>query len=120
MEALMKRIEKDADAFRSSLSDSLEHSPLDDTSAEATMKQYGKDFENATDRLKDRYGDHDAAVDNVKDVLTRAASIDQFMRAHNMSARAQSDWSTLRGDLDELAAAYNGTFDWNTVIFVVK
>jgi hypothetical protein len=120
MKGLMERIESHADAFRSSLGESLENSRLDDTNAEDRIKQYVKDFENVSDQLEDRYDDDNAAVDSVKEVLRRAAGIDQFMQTHNMSARSQSDWSKLRADLDELAAAYNGAFDWTTAIFVLK
>lgn len=120
MEGLLKRTEDHADAFRGSLSDSLDKSRFDDTSAEGRIKGFVKDFEEATDRLKDRYSDKNTAVETATDVLRRAARIDEFMRLNNLSARAQSDWATLRRDLDELAAAYNGTFDWSSVTFAVR
>jgi hypothetical protein len=120
MEGLLKRLEDHADVFKGSLSDSLDKSRFDDTSAEGRIKSYVKDFEEATDRLKDRYSDKNTAVETATDVLRRAAKIDEFMRLNRMSDRAQADWASLRRDLDELAAAYNGTFDWSTVTFVVR
>jgi hypothetical protein len=118
MEGLLKRVEDHADAFKASLSDSLDHSRFDDTSAEGRIKGYVQEFEDATDRLKDRYSDKDTAVETATDVLRRAARIDEFMRLNTMSARSQADWARLRRDLDDLAAAYNRTFNWNSVTFV--
>ncbi len=120
MEALLKRLEKDADSYENSLKDALDHSRFDDTNAEGSIKGYVKDFEEATDRLKDRYSDRNAAVETVTDVLRRGAKIDGFMRTNTMTARAQTDWATLRRDLDELATAYNGSFDWSTATVVIR
>lgn len=120
MEGLLKRLEQHADVFKDSLKDSLDKSRFDDTSAEGRIKSFVKDFEEATDRLKERYSDKNSAVETATDVLRRAARIDEFMRTNTLSARAQTDWATLRHDLDELAAAYNGSFDWSTVTFVIR
>ena len=44
--------------------------------------------------------------------MRRAARIDAFMHAHELSARAQDDWQALRRNLDELATAYNVSWRW--------
>jgi len=48
----------------------------------------------------------------VQAVLDRAARIDEFMNRHSLSEQVQTDWQTLRGNLDELAEAYNVTWRW--------
>ena len=109
---LMGRVEKGADAFRSSLKEAVSHSRFDDTRAEGDINGFVKEFEVATDRLKDRFSKKQAASGDVEEVLRRAAAIDGFMHRHNLSSRAQSDWSSLRRSLDELATAYGVTWNW--------
>jgi len=45
-------------------------------------------------------------------VLDRAMRIDDFMRHHRLSAKVQTDWSTLKTNLDVLARVYNVTWQW--------
>jgi hypothetical protein len=46
-------------------------------------------------------------------VLDRAARIDDFMRRNRLSSKAQDNWATLKGNLDELASAYNVSWRWD-------
>lgn len=112
MKSLLERIEKDADRFRSSLKDALEDSRFDDTRQEDRINDFVKGFEAATDRLEDRFDDDRSASSDVEEVLRRAASIDNFMLRHRLNARAQSDWASLRASLDQLASAYNVSWNW--------
>jgi hypothetical protein len=109
---LLGRIEKGADAFRGSLKDAVSHSRFDDTSAEGNINRFVKDFEVATDHLKEQFSRKQTASSDAEEVLRRAAEIDGFMRRFSLSSRAQSDWSALRGNLDELAVAYGVTWNW--------
>lgn len=115
MESLLARIEQGADRFRSSLAQNLDVSRFDDTKAEDNINQFIKEFEGATDRLKGRFDEDQSAATDVEDVLRRASRIDDFMTAHAMNPRAQNDWLALRRDLDELARAYNVSWNWTGV-----
>ena len=115
MKELLERFEKSADKFRHSLDAALDHSSLDNTKAEDRINDFVKGFEQATDRLKGRFGDDRSAASAVEEVLRRAARIDDFMISHEIRSRAQSDWSALRGNLDELAAAYSVSWNWTGV-----
>jgi hypothetical protein len=112
MKNLLERIEKGADKFRDSLEDALDDTRLDGTRREDRINDFVKDFEAATDRLKDRFDDDRSAAGAAEQVLSRAASIDNFMMRHRLSSRAQSDWAYLRRNLDELARAYNVSWSW--------
>ncbi|HSE98376.1 MAG TPA: hypothetical protein VLD57_08950, partial [Blastocatellia bacterium] len=115
MKELLKRIEKGADSYRNSLKDALGESRFDDTRAEDDINRFVRDFESATDQLESRYDDNRSASDTVREVLRRASSIENFMLRHRLTERAQSDWSYLRRNLDELAAAYNVAWNWTGV-----
>jgi DNA repair exonuclease SbcCD ATPase subunit len=109
---LLDRIEKGADRFRGSLKDALSDSRFDDTRSEDRINDFVKEFESATDRLEERFDDDRSATGAVEEVLRRAASIDSFMIRHSLSSRAQTDWASLRSNLDELARAYNVAWSW--------
>ena len=113
MKDLLSRIDKQAAAYRSSLKDSLDHSRIDDSKEEDRINDFVKGFEKATERLKDRYNDKNTASAEVEEVLRRAARIDSFMDRHDLSSRAESDWSALRQNLDTLAEAYSVSWSWS-------
>jgi DNA repair exonuclease SbcCD ATPase subunit len=112
LKSLLSRIDKSAERFRSSLDKSLDKSRFDGTKAEDDINKFVKDFVDATDRLKSRFNDKQSASASVEEVLRRAASIDSFMMRHRLTPRAQSDWQNLRNSLDDLARAYNVSWNW--------
>ncbi|MEJ7709934.1 MAG: hypothetical protein WKF84_08755 [Pyrinomonadaceae bacterium] len=46
-------------------------------------------------------------------MLNRANAIDDLMRRNRLTARAQNDWVALKTDLNQLANAYNVSWQWN-------
>ncbi|HST20848.1 MAG TPA: hypothetical protein VLR90_07015 [Blastocatellia bacterium] len=112
VKTLMGRIERDADSFRKSLNDALDKTDFNGTKAEDNINDYVKEFEVATDHLKDRFGKKRSAANDAQEVLERAARIDAFMHNHSLTERAQNDWSRLRASLDELATAYGVSWKW--------
>ena len=115
VERLLERIETAADKFRGSLDDALEKSRVDDSRLENDLNRYVRAFENATDRLEKRFDDDKSSAEDVREVMTRAASINGMMGRFALTDRAQSDWRLLRNDLNELARAYGVTWEWRVV-----
>jgi hypothetical protein len=115
VERLLERIEKAADKFRGSLEDALDKSRVDDSRLEDDLNRYVREFENATDRLEKRFDDDKSSAEDVREVMTRAASINGMMGRFEFTDRAQSDWRLLRSDLNELARAYGVTWEWRVV-----
>lgn len=112
VKGLLGRIERNADSFRKSLNDALDKTDFNGTKAEDNINDFVKEFEHATDHLKDRFGKKQSASRDAEEVLQRAARIDAFMHNHSLTERAQNDWSQLRGNLDELATAYGVSWRW--------
>ena len=113
VERIIRRIEQQSDRFRSSLDDALDKSRFDGSNREDDINSFIKDFYDQTKRLRDRFDDRKSASADVEAVLNRAARIDDFMRRNRISSKVQDDWSTLRGNLDELASAYNVGWRWD-------
>jgi len=109
---LLDRIKSETDAFRKSLKDTLNKSRFDRTRREDDINTFVKDFEEETKRLDDNFDHHKSTTSDVDTVLDRAARIDGFMNRYPLNARAQGDWSALRADLEQLAAAYNVSWRW--------
>ena len=111
----MKQLKKDTEKFRKSLDSSLDRSRLNGTNREDNINEFLEDYEKATERLYDRFKDNKSVGADVETVLDGAAQIDQFMRRHSPTGRAERDWSAVRQDLRRLAEAYNVTWRWWSV-----
>ena len=112
---LLDRIKSETDTFRKSLKDALNKSRFDRTRREGDINAYVKDFEAQTKRLDDNFDHHRSSSADVDSVLSRAARIDGFMIRYPLTPRAQGDWARLRGDLDQLANAFNVSWRWGSL-----
>jgi len=71
-------------------------------------------FSAATNTLNtDLDSRRDVSAD-VSSLLERALTIDRFMSRNNLSVRAESEWTSLRSELDTLARMNNISWNWNT------
>jgi hypothetical protein len=104
---LIQRIETGGDRFQSSLADAFGRSRYDQTRSDDNMNNSLREFKNATAQLRNQFDAQQPVSDYVQQVLTRATPIDTFMHNNQLTNRAQSDWSTLHGDLNTLAGAFN-------------
>ncbi|HEY6660755.1 MAG TPA: hypothetical protein VI031_06425 [Pyrinomonadaceae bacterium] len=109
---IIRQLESDTDRFKSSLDSALDRSTINGTRAEDEINEYVKQFEQATDRLRDRSDDRDFAPAAARAVLTRGRSINGFMRANRLGGRAESDWARVRNDLNKLSNSYYIGWRW--------
>ena len=108
----IRQLETDTDRFKGSLDRALDHSPLDGTRAEDEINEYVKQFEHATDKLKDRAEDREYSPNLAREVLVRGRAINSFMKNHRMQSEAEVDWSRVRTDLTVLANGYQIRWRW--------
>jgi hypothetical protein len=113
LDAIIRRVETGADRFRTSMGNTLNRSVYNGTRAEDNINQFVRDFESATDQLRSRFDGRTSVAADVENVLRQATYIDAFMTRQTLSARAESDWTTLRGDLNQLASAYSVAWNWD-------
>ncbi len=110
---LIRRIENRTDVFRASLDASLDRSRINSTNAEDDINRLVADFESATNQLRDRFNSRQDVTADVQNVLNQAALIDRFMRRNRLGARPESDWASLRVDLNELSRIYGVSQRWD-------
>jgi DNA repair ATPase RecN len=108
----IRNLETDSDTFKHSLDDALDRSHLDGTRAEDEVNKYVKEFEHATDKLKDRAEDQQYSPNLAREVLMRGRSINTFMRKYRLGGDAEQDWTRVRNDLTQLAAGYRIKWRW--------
>lgn len=113
LRSLLTRIETKTDAYKRQLNTALDRSRIDDTTTEDSILSYVTEFENSTDRLRHKFDDRESVSSDVSDVLTRAVYIDRFMTGNRLSFSAQSQWRSLKTDLNTLAAFYRVSWNWN-------
>jgi hypothetical protein len=113
VDQVLTRIESRTNTFRQSINGALNSSGLTGTPQADEIDDAVRGFEEATNRLRDRFHGQRSSTGDVQDVLYRANRIESFMRGNRLNARAQSDWRFLRSDLGQLARYYNVTARWN-------
>ena len=112
VQQIIRNLETDTDTFKRSLDRALDHSPLDGTRSEDEINEYVKQFEQATDKLKDKAENQKYAPNLAREVLVRGRSINGFMRRHQLGQDADNDWARVRGDLTLLAHGYRINWRW--------
>jgi hypothetical protein len=115
IQQLLQRIETDAGRFRTSVSEAMDRSRLDNTQREDNVNQLVADLEQSTSQLRDRFTRRQSTTSDVQSILDRAARIDNFMQRRRLGGVAETDWTRLRSDLDQLANYYNISWNWNNV-----
>jgi hypothetical protein len=113
LRTLISRIESKTNNYKNAMDNSLDNSNINNTNSEDSINSYIGKFEEATDRLKDRFNSRQSTVTDASEVLNRARYIDRFMGQNRMSRPAQNQWSSLRTDLNTLAAYYRVSWNWN-------
>lgn len=114
VQGLLTRLESKTDTFKRTMDRSLDRSRIGDTNAEDRINDFISEFENATDRLKQRFDARESASSDVEDVLMRANSIEAFLKRNRLNRTVQTQWDSIKFDLNTLAGYYNvASWDWN-------
>ena len=109
---LIQRIESGGNRFQASLTAAFSRSRYDRRSNNVNVNDDLRDFNNATAQLRNQHNTRQPVADDVQRVLALASPIDTFMRSNQLTNRAQSDWSTLKNELNTLASAFNVSANW--------
>jgi hypothetical protein len=112
---LIRRIETRSDTLKQSIDVALDRSRLNGTASEDEINRFISDFENATDRLRERFDNRQSTASDVRVVLEQGAQINRFIVNNRLGNRAEQDWRLLQADLDLLARNYYiSDWFWNT------
>jgi len=109
---LIRRITAGGDSFRSSLTAAFDRSSYNQPESERNMLVAVGYFREATDQLRNQFDLRQPLAGYIPPLLTRATWIDTYMSNNQLTPQAQADWSTLRGEINTLAGAYNHSTNW--------
>jgi uncharacterized protein Yka (UPF0111/DUF47 family) len=113
VQGLLTRLEQRTDSYKREMNNALDRSALNNTRSEQTIFAYITDFENATDRLKQKFDARTSTSADVEEVLSRANFLDNVMRDYRFTAGAENDWRLIRTDLSTLSRYYSVTTNYD-------
>ena len=110
---LARRIDTQASRVGRNLSTEANRAPINSRDRQE-VRRHITAFATATSSLRNRVENRSASSGDVQSVLDHASYIDQFVNSHQLSTRSETDWSSLRTDLNQLASAYNVAWNWDS------
>jgi hypothetical protein len=72
-------------------------------------------FETALVQLRNRVNSRQSSSSDVRNLLDRAAFLNNFITDTQLSYQTENNWSAMRTDLEQLAGAYNIAWNWSNV-----
>lgn len=111
--AILQRLERSSTRFRGSLNVTLIRVRIDQTRTENDINTFEPDLEQAINQFRERFAGHLANTADVEKVLQKAALINGFMTRNRLGQSVQTDWASVRNDLNALATAYGVSWRWN-------
>ncbi|MEO6588097.1 MAG: hypothetical protein ABIP06_02105 [Pyrinomonadaceae bacterium] len=113
VQALLSSIETKTDTFKRTVNRSLDRSQINNTNSEDDINSFITEFENSTDRLKQRFDARESVAADVETVLMKAGAINGFLRDFQLNRNVQNQWDSLRTDLNTLSNYYSVSWNWD-------
>src|SRR5690349_7680728 len=113
MRQLVDRLNVRSATFSRNLRNDLSRRSYNDNSADDVRRQLN-DFESALVQLRNRVNSRQSSSSDARNVLDRAAFLNNYLANRQLSNLTENSWSSLRTDLDQLASAYNIAWNWST------
>lgn len=115
VQTLLTSIETKTDNFKRAVDRSLDRSRINNTGSEDSINTFISEFENSTDRLKERFTSRASVATDVEDVLMKANAINGFLRDYQLNRNVQNQWDSLRTDLNTLSNYYSVSWNWDRI-----
>ena len=110
VKALIDQVDEGRDKFEGNLDGKFKGSTLRGASGEVKVSGALQDYQDNTQKLKDRFTPSYAASAEVATVLKQSTAIDTFMKGSPTTMKGRSQWDRQATNLKNLAAAYGTTF----------
>jgi hypothetical protein len=115
MRQLVERLNTRSAMFSRNLRNDLNRSSYNDRSSLDEVRRELTSFETALTQLRNRVNSRQSSSSDARNVLDRAAFLNNFIADRQLSYQTKTNWTSLRTDLDQLASAYNIAWNWSTV-----
>lgn len=114
MRQLVDRLNVRSATFTRTLRQDLNRASYNDRYSADEVRRQISDFEMALTQLRNRVNSRQSSSSDARNVLDRAAFLNNFINDRQLSYQTENSWSTLRPDLDQLASAFNIAWNWST------
>jgi hypothetical protein len=112
MRQLIQRIDSRAANFSRIFRGDLNRFYGNDRTAADEARRELSAFESALVQLRNRVNSRQSTSSDARNLLDRAAFLNNFVEARQLSYSTESTWTNLRPDLDRLASAFNIAWNW--------
>jgi len=109
---VIRQLRDDSRRLQSDLDRALDHSRVNGTRREDDINMMARDFRNAADDLKNRFGDGNNRNDvyrsqsDAQRVLDIGSRMDRVLRRAYMDQRVANDWSQITNELNYISNAF--------------
>ncbi|HEX6124283.1 MAG TPA: hypothetical protein VFZ23_02815 [Pyrinomonadaceae bacterium] len=109
VEAFVQQLETSSNAFRDDFRREVNNSGLS-ASTRRTYNSYANQFENAVDRLRNRFNSNDSwweSRNEVRNMISNSQNLNRVMNSAAFRRRLERQWNQLRNDINRLADTYD-------------
>jgi len=114
VKTLIEQVDEGRDKFEGNLDGQFKGSTVRGPEGETKVSGALQDYQDNTQKLKDRFKPEYSASAEVVTVLRQSTAIDTFMQAQPGSMKGRSEWDSQTVNLKHLADAYGATFPFAT------
>jgi hypothetical protein len=111
---LLQRIDTRSANFSRNLRLDLNRRRFDDRYSLDQVRSELSQYESAVMQLRNRVNSRQTSSADVQTLLQEAAFLNNYVTSENLSNPTETSWSLLRQDLDQLATAFNLSWNWST------
>ena len=114
---LLDRLTRDARQFDRLVDTAMgrdPYRPANPTPAESDIDEFVNQLTDTARHLREHVSRRQVIDSDVQEVMIRGARIDEFMRRNRFSSEVEGSWTTVRRELDDLARAFNLTWNWSS------
>ena len=110
VKALIDQVDEGRDKFEGNLDGKFKGSTVQGANGETKVSGALQDYQDNTQKLKDRFTSEYSASAEVATVLKQSTAIDTFMQGSPSAMKGRSEWDRQTLNLKQLAVAYGTTF----------
>ena len=111
--SILRQLEQSSNRFRTNLNTSLISARIDEVRPQNDINSFEPAFQGAIDQFRERFTRRVAVAADVQNILQKAWVVNGFMNRNRLNPEVQSDWASVRTDLNALANAYSVNWQWN-------
>ena len=110
---VLQRLERSSGRFRNSLNVALVQGSIDQTRPQNDISTFQSGLDLAIKQFRDQFIRRLAVSSDVESILQKASPINSFLNQNTLNPTVKNDWSSVRTDLNTLAAVYGVNWQWN-------